>query len=133
MITINRKYAIIFSAIFLVVSIVLSGFYFYNSYYSYIRNLENLLSETTSVYNQMKRAEEESKFLEAKRQEFLNSPSIVKEGEFQERELQQLIETMLSNKFLEIDYLYLKAQVDYPILFEDTPVIYIVSLKTGGE
>uniref|UniRef100_A0A7C5U8U5 Uncharacterized protein n=1 Tax=Fervidobacterium nodosum TaxID=2424 RepID=A0A7C5U8U5_9BACT len=133
MITINRKYAIIFSAIFLVVSIVLSGFYFYNSYYSYIRNLENLLSETTRVYNQMKRAEEESKFLEAKRQEFLNSPSIVKEGEFQERELQQLIETMLSNRFLEIDYLYLKAQVDYPILFEDTPVIYIVSLKTGGE
>lgn len=133
MITVNRKYAIIFSALFLVSSVILSGFYFYNSYYSSIRKLENLLSDTTKVYNQMKRVEEEAKFLETKRQQFFASPSFNKEGEFVQEELQQLLETLLSNKYLEIDYLYLKAQVDYPVLFEDTPVIYIVSLKTGGE
>lgn len=133
MITINRRYAIILSAVFLVLSIFLSGYYFYNSYYTYIRNLENLLSETTSVYNSLRRVEEEAKFLEMKREQFLNSLKIVKEGEFTDEELRQLIETMLANKFLEIDYLYLKAQIDYPILFEETPVIYLVSLKTGGD
>lgn len=47
--------------------------------------------------------------------------------------LQELLGKILLNDVLEVDYIYLKAQVDYPILFEDTPVVYRVLIKTGGD
>ncbi|MEN3043061.1 MAG: hypothetical protein ABDH59_07200 [Fervidobacterium sp.] len=132
-ITINRKFAVVFSVAFLVVTVAISAYYFYSSFFKYFTNFENLLSETTRSHNLMKQAEEEARFLETKRQEFMNSLILNKEGELVESEVRELIQKILNNKTVEINYLYLTAKVDYPILFEDTPVIYYISLKTGGE
>lgn len=133
-ITVNRKFATIFSFVFLITSVVLSGYFFYNTTYIYSRKLEEKLVEATRAYNEVKYLENEAMLLENKKQEFLNAPKLIEEGEFINTELKNVIEKVLESKAVDINYFYLKANnVDYPILFEETPVVYFVSYKTGDE
>lgn len=133
-ITVNRKFATIFSFLFLITSTVLSGYFFYSTTYIYFKKIEEKLVEVTRAYNEVRYLENESLLLENKKQEFSNAPKIVEEGEFTNDELNDVIAKVLEDKAIEISYFYLKANnIDYPILFEETPVIYFVSYKTGDE
>jgi len=131
--TISRKFAVIFSFSFLLITSLLGAFYFYNVYFSFTKKLEDKLSQTTTAYNKLKQLEQEAELLAETREKIANSPKFLIDTEMSSESLQDLIAKMLSNDVLELDYIYLKAQVDYPILFEDTPVVYRVLIKTGGD
>lgn len=131
--TFSRKFAVIFSFSFLLITSFLSAFYFCNVYFSFTRKLEDKLSQTTTAYNKLKQLEQEAELLAETREKIANSPKFLIDTEMSSESLQDLIGKMLSNDVLEVDYIYLKAQVDYPILFEDTPVVYRVLIKTGGD
>lgn len=131
--TISRKFAVIFSFSFILITSLLSAFYFYKTYFGFTRELEDRLSQTTTAYNKLKQLEQETELLAETREKIANSPKFLIDTEMSSESLQDLIAKMLSNDVLEVDYIYLRAQVDYPILFEDTPVVYRVLIKTGGE
>lgn len=131
--TISRKFAVIFSFSFLLITSLLGAFYFYNVYFSFTKKLEDKLSQTTTAYNKLKQLEQEAELLAETKEKITNSPKFLVDTEMSNEALQELIGKLLSNEILEVDYIYLKAQVDYPILFEDTPVVYRVLIKTGGD
>lgn len=131
--TISRNFAVIFAFSFLIITTFLSAFYFYKTYFGFTRELEDRLSQTTMAYNKLKQLEQEAELLAETKQKITNSPRFLIDTEMSCEALQELISKILSNDVLEVDYIYLKAQVDYPIIFEDTPVIYRVLIKTGGE
>jgi len=131
--TISRSFAVIFSFLFLLITTLLSAVYFYNVYYSFTMKLEDKLSQTTTAYNKLKQLEQEAELLAETKEKITNSPKFLVDTEMSNEALQELIGKLLSNEILEVDYIYLKAQVDYPILFEDTPVVYRVLIKTGGD
>ncbi|MEM5872114.1 MAG: hypothetical protein QW051_04540 [Candidatus Aenigmatarchaeota archaeon] len=131
--TISRNVAVISAFLFLILTTFLSLFYFYNVYFSFTRKLEDKLSQTTIAYNKLKQLEQEAELLAETREKIANSPRFLIDTEMSNEALQELLGKILLNDVLEVDYIYLKAQVDYPILFEDTPVVYRVLIKTGGD
>ncbi|MGB9613886.1 MAG: hypothetical protein ACP5KD_03765 [Fervidobacterium sp.] len=133
MMILDRKTAVIIAIVFMLLSILISALYYYNSYYMYLNYLEQKLSETTQNYNKLKHLEQESEILSKFRQEIVDLKDLEINSEMSAQDLEKLCSDLLSKKVIEFSYLYIKANVDYPILFEDSPVYYNVTLKIGGE
>ncbi|KAF2961337.1 hypothetical protein [Fervidobacterium sp. 2310opik-2] len=133
MIVIQRKIAVLIAFFIMIVLFLMAGIYFYNSYYQYMKNLESKLSEVTQVYNKLKQLEQESEILAKLQEDFGNMLEMEVNSELTSDDVEKLISKILSKRMSEIKYFYINANVDYPILFEATPVYYTVNLKVGGD
>jgi len=132
-IVIQRKIAVLIAFFIMIVLFLMAGIYFYNSYYQYMKNLESKLSEVTQVYNKLKQLEQESEILAKLQEDFGNMLEMEVNSELISDDVEKLISKILSKRMSEIKYFYINANVDYPILFEATPVYYTVNLKVGGD
>ena len=131
MITVNRKVAILLAFILLIVSSSLSVFYYYSSVHNYLTRLEGKLSMVTNSYNQMRLLERESEMIAELKDELNNSYKVIIEGTLTNLDLEEVMKEIVTSKVVEIDYFSITSESQFPIVFEDTPVIYQVSIVTG--
>ncbi len=131
MITISRRVAIIIAFLILIVSSALSVFYYYNSVHNYLARLEEKLSMVTNSYNQMKILEKESEMIANLKDELNSSYKATIQGTLTNLDLENVIREILTSKVVEIDYFSIKSENQFPIVFEDIPVVYQVSIVTG--
>ncbi|HOV53192.1 MAG TPA: hypothetical protein PKW84_02280 [Fervidobacterium sp.] len=131
MITVNRKVAILLAFILLIVSSSLSVFYYYSSVHNYLTRLEGKLSMVTNSYNQMRLLERESEMIAELKDELNNSYKVTIEGTLTNLDLEEVMKEIVTSKVVEIDYFSITSESQFPIVFEDTPVIYQVSIVTG--
>ncbi len=131
MITVNRKVAILLAFILLIVSSGLSVFYYYSSVHNYLTRLEGKLSMVTNSYNQMRLLERESEMIADLKDELNNSYKVTIEGTLTNLDLEKVMKEIVTSKVVEIDYFSITSESQFPIVFEDTPVIYQVSIVTG--
>ncbi|HOA16843.1 MAG TPA: hypothetical protein PL174_07445 [Fervidobacterium sp.] len=131
MITVNRKVAILLAFILLIVSSSLSVFYYYSSVHNYLTRLEGKLSMVTNSYNQMRLLERESEMIAELKDELNNSYKVTIEGTLTNLDLEKVMKEIVTSKVVEIDYFSITSESQFPIVFEDTPVIYQVSIVTG--
>lgn len=131
MITVNRKVAILLAFILLIVSSSLSVFYYYSSVHNYLTRLEGKLSMVTNSYNQMRLLERESEMIADLKDELNNSYKVTIEGTLTNLDLEKVMKEIVTSKVVEIDYFSITSESQFPIVFEDTPVIYQVSIVTG--
>jgi hypothetical protein len=129
MITVNRKVAILLAFILLIVSSSLSVFYYYSSVHNYLTRLEGKLSMVTNSYNQMRLLERESEMIAELKDELNNSYKVTIEGTLTNLDLEKVMKEIVTSKVVEIDYFSITSESQFPIVFEDTPVIYQVSIE----
>ncbi len=131
MITVNRKVAILLAFILLIVSSSLSVFYYYSSVHNYLTRLEGKLSMVTNSYNQMRLLERESEMIADLKDELNNSYKVTIEDTLTNLDLEKVMKEIVTSKVVEIDYFSITSESQFPIVFEDNPVIYQVSIVTG--
>jgi len=63
--------------------------------------------------------------------ELNNSYKVTIEGTLTNLDLEKVMKEIVTSKVVEIDYFSITSESQFPIVFEDTPVIYQVSIVTG--
>jgi len=63
--------------------------------------------------------------------ELNNSFKTTIEGTLTNLDLEKVMKEIVTSKVVEIDYFSITSESQFPIVFEDAPVIYKVSIVTG--
>ncbi|HPT53862.1 MAG TPA: hypothetical protein PKI14_04180 [Fervidobacterium sp.] len=130
--TINRKVAVALAFAILTLSSILSGAYYYKSVHNYLKRLEEKLILVTNTYNQMKVLEKESEIIAMMKDEINNSLKVNVTGILNTEELENIVRKIITSEVAEIDYFSIKSESQFPILFDDVPINYQVSIMIGG-
>jgi len=79
----------------------------------------------------MKILEKESEMIANLKDELNSSYKATIQGTLTNLDLENVIREILTSKVVEIDYFSIKSENQFPIVFEDIPVVYQVSIVTG--